>query len=106
MKRRTELVGIRIRPHEHALLAEEAGKRDLGSISNLVRVALDEFLGTNMAEGDLSFIEDRPKRPCKQCFQRTTHLYGEEQFCGRCYRQAHPEKFANAGGRAEKEAGQ
>jgi hypothetical protein len=100
VKRRTELVGVKVRPHERAILAKEARKRDLGSISNLVRIALDEYLGTNMAEGDLGFAEDRPKRPCKKCFKRTTHLYGDEQFCGRCYREAHPDRFANVGRKA------
>lgn len=104
MKKRTDFIALRVRPEERALLFREAKKRGYHSISNLIREALDALLGTGMNVGDLSFAEDRPRVPCQKCYKPVTHRFGPERYCGHCYREAHPEKFAHTGRQGPRQA--
>jgi len=88
---RTSIIGFKVRESERRELDRLAAERGASGISDLVRHALDAFLGTNLAEGNMNFAADRPRRRCRECRRVTTHLYGDEQVCGRCFREAHPE---------------
>jgi Zn finger protein HypA/HybF involved in hydrogenase expression len=91
MEIRNIVIGFKVRPRERVVLERKAEELGASGISELIRHALDAFLGTDLAAGNLKFAADRPRRRCRRCHRVTTHLYGEELACGKCYRDLHQE---------------
>lgn len=88
---RNTVIGFKVRESERRELEKRVRQRGAESVSALIREALDQLLGTSLSEGNLKFAADRPRRRCRRCHRVTTHLYGEELACGKCYRDLHQE---------------
>jgi formate dehydrogenase maturation protein FdhE len=67
-QKRDVLVGLKVRPREHAALLAAARRKKTGSLSQLIRLALDELLGTNWAEEAAAESRGDPERlKCPAC---------------------------------------
>jgi hypothetical protein len=87
---RSTIIAAKVRPGEKALLEQAAQDHGAQNVSELIRRALDSFLGTELAQGDLRFTGSREPVHCgnRRCGRLTERVFGPRAVCWKCHRQA------------------